>query len=68
VALPACAGARRAAARLLLAAGPPAVQQSIDISCPLAEQLNRCYGGVLRDTVCSRADRTVRVRSRRSEA
>jgi len=41
VALPACAGARRAAARLLLTAGPPAVQQSIDISCPLAEQLNR---------------------------
>jgi len=32
VALPAFATARRAAARLLLTAGPPAVQQSIDIS------------------------------------
>jgi len=32
VALPAFAAARRVAARLLLTAGPPAVQQSIDIS------------------------------------
>jgi len=32
VSLPAFATARRAAARLLLTAGPPAVQQSIDIS------------------------------------
>jgi len=34
VALPAFAAARRVAARLLLTAGPPAVQQSIDISWP----------------------------------
>jgi len=33
VTLPAFGSARRAAAPLLLIAGPPAVQQSIDISC-----------------------------------
>ena len=36
VALPAFAAARRAAARLMLTVGPPAVQQSIDISWPPA--------------------------------
>jgi len=45
VALPAFAAARRAAARLLLTAGPPAVQQSIDISwLPGPQQQTRSSG------------------------
>jgi len=38
VALPAFAAVRRAAARLMLTVGPPAVQQSIDISWPPAHR------------------------------
>jgi len=45
VALTASTAARRAAARLLLTAGPPAMQQSIDISCLSdPQQQTRCSG------------------------
>jgi len=46
--MPACAAAHRAAARLLLTAGPPAVQQSIDISWPLGPQQQIYSSGVRR--------------------
>ena len=44
--LPAFAVARRAAARLLLAAGLRPVQQLIDISCPPGPQQQTCSSGV----------------------
>jgi len=46
VALPAFAAARRAAARLLLTAGPPAVQQSIHVSCQPGPQQQTGITGV----------------------
>jgi len=46
--MPACAAAHRAAARLMLTAGPPAVQQSIDISWPLGPQQQTYSSGVRR--------------------
>jgi len=48
VVLPAFAAVRRAAARLLLTAGPPAVQQSIDISWPPGPQQQTSSSGMRR--------------------
>jgi len=46
VALPAFGATRRATALLLLTAGPPAVQQSIDISWPSGPQQQTRSSGV----------------------
>jgi len=48
VALPAFTAARRAAARLLLTAGSPAMQQSIDISWPPGPQQQTHSSGAWR--------------------
>jgi len=51
VPLPALSAVRRAAARVLLTAGPPAVQQSIDIFCLPGPQQQTCRSGVQRPNV-----------------